>query len=305
MNNKLLLIINPNSGDGEAKNWMYDIISTLSTKYKYITTYLSKSREDIINTLSECGKEYDAVVCSGGDGTLHEVLNGLVKSGADIPIGYIPTGTINDFAFSHNIPFNAVQCLDIIENGIPVRYDYGMIEGMAFTYVAAFGSFMDVCYKTSQEAKAMFGVVAYVTEALKKLTSLKSYRVKVVTENETIEENLVCGLASNSKSIASLKVFKNNNPDMLTDGLLDITLIKFPKNIAEFTEAITAFMTSSESSLIYRTKAKNVTFYFEGDYPEWTADGEFGGSGQAMSINIVPKGMQIIEKNPDSLEDKK
>jgi len=299
LDNKLLLIINPNSGDGDAKHWMFDMVSAFSEKYRYITTYLSKGRGDIISTLSECSGEYDAVVCCGGDGTLHEVLNGLVRSGRDIPIGYIPTGTINDFAFSHGIPLNAVQCIENIKNGKASKYDYGMIEDKAFTYVAAFGSFIDVCYKTSQDAKAMFGIVAYVTEAIKKLSSLKSYKVKVQTESETIEEELVCGLVSNSKSIAGIKIFRNSDPNLLRDGMMDVTLIKYPKSIAEFGEAVTAFIASAESPLIYRTKAKNVTFSFEGDVPEWTTDGEFGGSAQKMNLHIVPQGISLLENNPD------
>lgn len=304
MDNKLLLIINPNSGDGEGKNWMFDMVSAFSERYKYITSYLSKERGDIINTLIECAKEYDAVVCCGGDGTLHEVLNGLVMSGTDIPIGYIPTGTLNDFATSHNIPLNAVQCIENIKDGKPVRYDYGMMNGKAFTYVTAFGSFIDVCYKTSQEAKAIFGVVAYATEALKKLPTLKGYKVKVVTDDETIEETIVCGVVSNSKSVAGCKIFKTFPKENLTDGMLDITLIKYPKNIAEFGEAATSLLLCAESPFIYRTRSKNVSFTFEGEYPEWTSDGEYGGEGKDININIVPKGMSIFEKNPDLEENK-
>ena len=302
MENKLLLIINPNSGDGEGRNWMFDMVSAFSERYKYVTTYLSKSRGDIIETLNECAKEYDAIVCCGGDGTLHEVLNGLVSTGTDIPIGYIPTGTLNDFAMSHNIPFNAVQNIEDIKNGKPVRYDYGVMNGKAFTYVTAFGSFVDVCYKTSQEAKAMFGVVAYATEALKKLPNLKGYKVKVTTDTETIEENIVCGVVSNSKSVAGCRIFKTFPQDNLTDGLLDITLIKYTKNIAEFGEESTALLLSSESPLIIRTNSKHVTFSFEGEYPEWTTDGEYGGEGQNIEIHVVPKGMQIIENNSDQEE---
>ena len=302
MENKLLLIINPNSGDGEGKNWMFDMVSAFSEKYRYVTTYLSKGTGDIISTLTDCGKEYDAVVCCGGDGTLHEVLNGLVSSGTDIPIGYIPTGTLNDFAYSHNIPVNAVQSIDNIKNGTPVRYDYGVMNGKPFTYVAAFGSFIDVCYKTSQEAKAIFGVVAYATEALKKLPTLKGYKVKVTTDTEVIEDNIVCGVVSNSKSVAGCRIFKTFPKDNLTDGLLDITLIRYPNTIAEFGEESTALLMCSESPLIYRLTSKNVSFTFEGECPEWTSDGEYAEKGKDIDIHIVPKGMSIIEKNPDQEE---
>ncbi|MCR5458063.1 MAG: YegS/Rv2252/BmrU family lipid kinase [Clostridiales bacterium] len=302
MENKLLLIINPNSGDGEGKNWMFDMVSAFSEKYRYVTTYLSKGRGDIISTLTECGKEYDTVVCCGGDGTLHEVLNGLVSSGTDIPIGYIPTGTLNDFAYSHNIPLNAVQCIENIKNGMPVRYDYGVINGKAFTYVAAFGSFIDVCYKTSQEAKAIFGVVAYATEALKKLPALKGYKVKVTTDTDVFEENIVCGVVSNSKSVAGCRIFKTFPKDNLNDGLLDITLIKYPNTIAEFGEESTSLLMCAESPLIIRTTSKNVSFTFEGECPEWTSDGEYACEGKDIDIHIVPKGMSIIEKNPDQEE---
>ena len=151
MDNKLLLIINPNSGDGDAKHWMFDMVSAFSEKYRYITTYLSKGRGDIISTLCECSGEYDAVVCCGGDGTLHEVLNGLVRSGRDIPIGYIPTGTINDFAFSHGIPLNAVQCIENIKNGLDtffismLEYDLFYIQ---WSKVIVDLFILRICHKT-------------------------------------------------------------------------------------------------------------------------------------------------------------
>ena len=133
---------------------------------------------------------------------------------------------------------------------------------------------------------------------------VKGYKVKVTTDTETIEENIVCGVVSNSKSVAGCRIFKTFPQDNLTDGLLDITLIKYTKNIAEFGEESTALLLSSESPLIIRTNSKHVTFSFEDEYPEWTTDGEYGGEGQNIEIHVVPKGMQLIEKNPNTEEDK-
>ena len=141
---KLLLIINPNSGDGAARRWVYDMINILSAKYPLITVYFSKCTGDIIRAVCEYSEGYDAVVCCGGDGTLNETLNGLISIKSDAELGYIPTGTVNDFAGSHKIPKNIKMAIDKIANGEAHKYDIGRIGDRYISYGAAIGAFTAV-----------------------------------------------------------------------------------------------------------------------------------------------------------------
>lgn len=296
MNEKLLLAINPNSGDGIAKHWIYEMVSLLSDKYKFITVYLSKARGDIMNTVSACAKDYDAVICCGGDGTLNETLNGVCKSGKDIPVGYIPTGTTNDFASSHGIPKNIKAALGQLAQAEPHRYDIGRLGDRIFSYVAAFGAIIEVCYKTPQADKASFGRMAYLAEGAKKLQDLKPINMKITCGERIIYGDFVFGMVTNSLSAGGFKMFPGGTVDMLKDGKFEVTLVSYPQNIAEFQQAVKALFTPSvESKLVTRLTAEKVTMEFSGDPPEWTVDGEFGGKYEKIDAEILPGKLLLLE----------
>ncbi len=296
MNEKLLLAINPNSGDGIAKHWIYEMVSLLSDKYKFITVYLSKARGDIINTVSACAKDYDAVICCGGDGTLNETLNGVCKSGKDIPVGYIPTGTTNDFASSHGIPKNIKAALGQLAQAEPHPYDMGRLGDRIFSYVAAFGAVIEVCYKTPQADKASFGRMAYLAEGAKKLQDLKPLNMKITCGERIIYGDFVFGMVTNSLSAGGFKMFPDGTTDMLKDGKFEVTLVSYPQNIAEFQQAVKALLAPSvESKLVTRLTAEKVTMEFLCDPPEWTVDGEFGGKYEKIDAEILPGRLLLLE----------
>lgn len=291
---KLLLIINPHSGDGAAKRWIYDMITILSPVYPMITVYFSKCSGDIIRAVSENIAGYDAVVCCGGDGTLNETLNGLLLTGSKAALGYIPTGTVNDFAGSHGIPRNIKMAIDKIARGKPEKYDVGRLGEKYFSYVAAFGAFTAVAYQTSQAKKASFGRMAYVAEAAKSLTELKPYKLTLKTENEEVSGEFIYGMFSNSKTVGGIRFFGNNESERLRDGLLDITLIRFPRNAAEWQGAISALISQSDSPMIVRMKAAQATLSFDTEV-SFTADGEYGGTYTEVCVCDVPNSINIIE----------
>ena len=291
---KLLLIINPNSGDGAARRWVYDIINILSAKYPLITVYFSKCTGDIIRAVCEYVGGYDAVVCCGGDGTLNEALNGLLITGSGAELGYIPTGTVNDFASSHGIPKNIKMAIDKIAQGEAHKYDVGKIGDKYFSYVAAFGVFTAVSYQTAQSKKASFGRMAYVAEAAKSLSELKSYQMTIKTSDTEISGEFIYGMFSNSKTVGGIRFFGDNEMDRLRDGMLDVTLVRYPKTAAELQSAVTGLLTMAESPMVVRLKAEKADIVFDEEVP-FTADGEYGGSYAKVSITYVPNGINIIE----------
>lgn len=101
---RVLFIVNPRSGKGSIKYHILDILDTFSKKGIDVTVHITQERLDACRTAMEEGGNYDEIVLSGGDGTLDEVVSGLMKGGHDTPVGYIPAGSTNDFASSLKLP---------------------------------------------------------------------------------------------------------------------------------------------------------------------------------------------------------
>lgn len=296
MSDKLLLVINPNAGDGIAKRWIYEMVSLLSEKYRFVTVYLSKAQGDITITLKECASDYDAVICCGGDGTLSETLNGVYACGKNLPIGYIPTGTVNDFATSHGIPKNIKAALQKLVPAEPKAYDMGVLGSRAFSYVAAFGAIVEACYKTPQAEKASFGKLAYFAEGAKKLQELKPLKMKITCGERMIFGDFIFGMVTNSISVGGFKMFPGSTIDMLRDGKLEVTLVSYPNSGTELQEAIKALFTPTiDSPLVTRLAVEDVTFEFLCDPPEWTIDGEFGGIHQKVDAKVLKDRLLLLE----------
>ena len=157
---KLLFIFNPKSGKGQIRNQLLAIVDTFVKSGYEVTIYPTQAKADAVRKVAEAADEYDLVVCSGGDGTLDEVVTGMMQCDGIVPIGYIPAGSTNDFAQSLKIPKNMLQAADVAVNGQAFPCDVGVFNEDYFVYIAAFGLFTDVSYMTNQKLKNIFGHVA-------------------------------------------------------------------------------------------------------------------------------------------------
>ena len=171
MTKKMLFIFNPHSGKGQIKNHLLDILDKFAKAEYDITVRPTQERLDAYNYIKNNGDKFDRIVVSGGDGTLNEAVKGLMEFDADKRpcLGYIPTGTTNDFASTLELPKSIAKSSDIAVNGVPFKCDIGKFNSTTFNYVAAFGAFTDVPYDTPQETKNILGHTAYVLEPLEDL----------------------------------------------------------------------------------------------------------------------------------------
>ena len=206
---------------------------------------------DAIKKVRKNAEKYDLVVCSGGDGTLDEVVTGMEQSEVNVPIGYIPAGSTNDFANSLGIPKNMEEAARVAVNGTPFPCDVGGFNGDTFVYVAAFGLFTEVSYQTSQQMKNILGHAAYILEGAKHLMDITSYRMKVSHDGEIIEDEFIYGMVTNSLSVGGFKGI--SGPDVLLDDRpFEVTLIKNPKTQSSSTRYLrdwqTVKMTMSSST---------------------------------------------------------
>lgn len=208
---RMLFIINPKAGKAQVKNHLLQIVDIFNKGGYEVTIHVTQCEGDAMRTVKDRKRQYDMIVCSGGDGTLDEVVTGMVKSGKSLPIGYIPTGSTNDFANSLAIPRNMKKAAQNIVDGKPFACDVGSFNRDVFVYVAAFGMFTDVSYGTGQEVKNILGHMAYVLEGMKRLTTIQSYQMRFYYNDTIIEGDFLFGMITNSVSVGGFKKLTGKN----------------------------------------------------------------------------------------------
>lgn len=273
---KMLFIYNPMAGKEQIKNKLSDIIQVLCAGGFEITIFATQGKEDATNIVVEKGEQYDYVVCSGGDGTMNEVATGLMQLTKRPVCGYIPAGTVNDFASTLRIPRIMKRAAQLITNGSVFQCDMGQFNERYFTYVAGFGAFTEVSYQTPQEWKNALGKVAYFIEGLKHIADIKAHHMKIEYNGNVIEDDFILGLVSNSVSVAGYKAYSKMDI-MMDDGLFEVLFIKAIRNPLELQAALNALVSKKfDSERIFQFSASKIHIISE-DAVQWTLDGEDGG----------------------------
>lgn len=290
---KMLLIVNPKAGKGQIKNHLLQIVNLFVENQYDVTIHVTQCAGDALKETKDRDASYKLIVCCGGDGTLDEVVTGMVKSGKSVPIGYIPAGSTNDFANSLGLSKNMETCAADIMNGKLFPCDIGSFNRDIFVYVAAFGLFTDVSYGTGQEMKNFLGYMAYILEGVKRLASINSYHMRFVYEDTVIEDDFIFGMITNSVSVGGFKKITGKNVE-LNDGQMEVTLIKKPTSTLALNQLINALSEKNpENEFIYWFKTSRLQVESEEEIP-WTRDGEFGGNHKEILIEDYKEAIQII-----------
>ena len=243
MEKKMLFIFNPKAGKGKIKANLLDIVDIFNKGGYEVIIYSTQKSRDAYEKAKEYHDKVDLIVCSGGDGTLDEVVTGVMEKKSNVPIGYIPAGSTNDFANSLFMPKSMTEAASMIMTEQLYHCDIGRFNNQSFTYIAAFGLFTDVAYQTDQDLKNILGHVAYLLEGVKRLFDIKSYHMKIESEELTVENDFIFGMVTNSRSVGGFKNLTGKNVDM-NDGLFEVTMITRPKNPLELQEIMTAMLTA-------------------------------------------------------------
>lgn len=290
---KLLFVFNPKSGMGLIKNSLLDIIDIMVKAGYDPTVYPTQARGDAIQKVKEDGAGYDRIVCSGGDGTLDEVVTGMREIDLHIPLGYIPAGSTNDFARTLGIPSDMVKAAEIAVGENIFACDVGQFEDDTFIYIAGFGMFTEISYETPQELKNIFGHAAYVLSAARSLASIPNYLMQVEANGTLIQDRFVYGMITNSVSVAGFKGLTGKNVQ-LDDGEFEVTLVKSPNNPLELNEII-AYLTGiiQETKMVYSFKTNHIQIRSRSSV-SWTLDGENGGEHWSVDIKNHYKKLNIL-----------
>lgn len=294
MRQKLLFVINAKAGKGQIKNHLLSIIDRFIAREYDVEVYTTQTAKDATRIAHEKGARFDLLLCSGGDGTLNEIVNGLMMLSDHRPlIGYIPAGSTNDFAINLYEDQDVMKIARSILNGCELPCDIGRFNDQHFIYCAAFGAFALTSYETAQINKNILGRVAYFLEGTKHLNTLKAYHLTVKYDRKTIEDDFIYGMVTNSDSVAGIRGFGGRNVQ-LDDGLFEVLLIRMPKNLFDLQQIISGLIKLEfPSNHFYSFKASAVVF----DAAEpisWNLDGEFGGDVHTAIISICNRAVTFL-----------
>ncbi|MBQ4472866.1 MAG: diacylglycerol kinase family lipid kinase [Lachnospiraceae bacterium] len=292
---KLLFIVNPKAGKMTMRNHVLAVCEEFRRGGYEINFVPTLAKGEAVDIVASRGAEYDLIVCSGGDGTLDEVVAGTQIGQMDVPIGYIPAGSTNDYAKSLKLPVTPETAARLIMKGTPRAVDVGVMNDQFFIYVAAFGSIAQVSYSTGQEKKNALGHLAYVLDGAVSMLNLKSYHMTISCNATTISGEFIHGMITNSVSVGGFKSIVSSQTK-LNDGLFEVVLVRKPKDPTEYPRILSSFLlgdTSAPEIVFLQTSELGITC----DEPvEWALDGEFGGAFKETYIENKKQRIRIVCK---------
>ncbi|MDO4167461.1 MAG: YegS/Rv2252/BmrU family lipid kinase [Eubacteriales bacterium] len=293
MKKKMLFVYNPMAGKEQIRGYLSDIIQIFCKAEFEVTIVATSGPGEATEIVAGKGSDYDYIVCSGGDGTMNEVAGGVMQLSNHPVIGYIPAGTVNDFASTLRIPKMMPEAAELITKGDIFSCDLGKFNDRYFTYVAGFGAFTEVSYQTPQDLKNALGKTAYFVEALKHIAEIKPHHMKIEYDDGAIEDEFLLGLVSNSESVSGYKAYSLQEIKM-DDGLFEALFIRNIKNPLELQMILNALLTKkldAEQMCLIRTKHLHIV---SDDDVQWTLDGEDGGWFDEVTIDNVYHAIQIM-----------
>ncbi len=293
---RMLVIVNPNAGRGQIKPKLCEVLDTFTKAGYWTEIYITQKPGEAKTVAKTRGGAVDRVVCCGGDGTLDEVVNGLMllPQSRRPELGYIPVGTTNDFAHSLGIPFDPLAAADIAVNGKLFAVDIGQINDVYFSYTVGFGVFTNVSYSTDQDLKKLLGPQAYIMEGARELPNMKAHHVKVYMNGQVYEGDYLLGMVSNSFRVAGMTGLWGQDIEM-DDGLFEVNLLSQPKDIPGWGDLAAAFLLTHENSE-YITRVKTSDVRFEAEHAlEWVQDGEYGGKMSDVTIKVLPHALRVVK----------
>lgn len=292
----LLFIYNPKAGKGRAQRALSDILDAFTKAGRLVTAYPTQAPGDARKIVRELAPQFDRVACCGGDGTLHEVMAGLMELPKESrpPVGYLPMGTTNDYARNLNLPDGIPEMATLAATGEPRSVDLGKLGEDHFIYVAAFGLFSDTAYSTPQELKNALGHLAYVLKGASELKSQKSYALKIEYDGGVLEGNYLYGMVSNTVSVGGV-IGLPTDEVKLDDGELEALLVEMPQSVIRLNGVVRALARQEygAESGVTVLHSKRFKFTCQEAIP-FTADGEFGGEYTEAEITAVQTPVRIV-----------
>jgi len=293
---RLLFVMNPYAGQKKANKFLPEIISIFNRAGYEVVVHMTEGQGDAACVVEQRAKGVDLVVCCGGDGTFNETVSGLIRSGAEVPVGYIPAGSTNDFAASLKLSTNILEAAQDIMVGQPVSYDVGKFGDRYFSYVASFGAFTQVSYSTPQSIKNALGHTAYVLAGIQELSQIRKEHIRIELDDGVVEDDFLFGAVSNSTSVGGLLTLNPQQVD-LCDGLFEILLIRAPRNLTELSDCLLSLQLQDYSNCAMITfRSTRKARIFANPQMPWTLDGEREDGHEEVLVENMHHAFRLIQK---------
>ena len=290
---RLLFIYNPTAGQAQIRNHLHVILDCFVKRGHQVTVHPTQCAGDAREIAARLGGDFDRVVCAGGDGTLHEVIGGLMQLPQRPTVGYIPLGSTNDFSKNLHLPKSVAHRAAVAAGNGLMPLDVGRFQDEIFVYVAAFGMFTDVSYRTPQEFKNTLGHLAYLFAGVSTLANIRAQHITAVYDGGVVEGDYIYGMVGNTVSVGGFQAMREEDV-ALDDGLFEVLLLKMPESMAQWQGVLHCLHTQEpdESGAITMFRTKSVTFHSTGPVA-WTLDGEFGGQHTQVTVENLRHGVQF------------
>ena len=291
---RLLFIINPCSGKGRIRNKLLSVLDIFAKRGYRVETYVTQEALDARRKAITRGRSADLIVCSGGDGTLNEVVSGMMELKRLPVLGYIPAGSTNDYAVSLGLPRRIENAARLAAEGKASPVDVGKFgDDRYFVYIAAFGAFTEVSYLTPQDKKNLLGHQAYMLEAVKSLMDIRGRQMKITWEEGELEGEFLFGMVTNTTSVGGFKGLVSRDV-ALDDGWFEALFIRMPKNPLDLSGIVSyLFLKEEDNAFVYRFKTRKLKIAAAEDV-DWVLDGEFGGKKREVEIENLEKRLYIV-----------
>ena len=290
---KLLMIVNPSAGRSKSRGPLFDAAAILSQAGYLISIHTTACAGDAAETAAREGEQYDVIVAVGGDGTLNEVVSGVLRLEHPPMLGYLAQGSTNDFASSLHISNKPAVAAAAIAQAAPRQLDIGRWNDRHFVYVASFGAFTRSSYAAPQAAKNALGHFAYILEGMKDLNTLRPYQVKLTADGEVLDGEYLFGAVCNSTSIGGLMKLDPERV-VLDDGQFEMLLIPNPKTAQDLQNLVLALLDQhyDREGLVFR-HVSSIHLETEQDLP-WSLDGEYAASAPVVDIENRQRSLTML-----------
>lgn len=293
---RMLFILNPKAGQMRANRYLTQMLPLFIRGGYDVTVHITAFAGDAMQAAQRLAQEMDMVVCCGGDGTFNETLNGVMRSGVKVPIGYIPAGSTNDFARGLGIPTNVMAAARAVVEGTPRTLDVGKFGQRYFSYVASFGIFTRISYSTPQDAKNVLGHMAYLLGGIQELSQLRTTHMRFTVDGgRVVEDDFVFGAICNATSLGGVLTLDPKKVD-LCDGRFELLLIRAPKDLAELADCVRALQTQNYNNKHITFLSASCIMVQSHTDMNWTLDGEQESGQQEVMVENLHNAMQVVLK---------
>lgn len=222
---KLLLYYNPNSGNGMFKNNLDHIVERCQDAGYQIMPIRATKGVVINQVLADIDpSEFSRIIVAGGDGTINLCVNAMIKNDIHLPLGLLPAGTANDFAYYFELPSSLDALLDVALGEKVTQVDVGAVNGRNFINVTAMGALIDVSQKTDPNLKNTIGIMAYYLKALTEIPQIHPMQVTLTTPEQIYDEEIYFMVVMNGESAGGFR--KLSPQSNMNDGKLDVIVFR-------------------------------------------------------------------------------